>query len=581
MDDSQYLNVTSATQAHEQRGSSLPPSEWHESRALEKFDLYADRWQLTSRDSVNVGLLRALLPSPILRDGAIRTLAHLAETKSYGLCDGTARYMRYLLRFWKKPLGDQIPASAVASFRHHCRERDGHDEIMSSRIRPFLRKWYELGNPGVSRELVEQMADWKLSNREKGARANRLDPNEGPLMPDENLSFQALALTAYQQGACSLSDYANFRLASLGFRRPVQIAALKCKDMDDSRLEDPEPTQPPKRVLILKVPRAKAGRLWRENFRSIPLSADSWNLLALHRREVIRRFDEQLAALGLELQMQDRDLIHRELALFPAWISINTSLKTVTDLLANGRHADAVNHLREIAVSDIWHAYPKSNVNFPLDRIVAATGAVNRDGNPLQMFPYRFRYTAEFDMERQGYSPSVRAWNLDHDSTESLANYHTNGPDAAARLSKATALRMAPIVRMFQGKVVDHELDAEGGNDPDASRLFIHGVQEGATCAAKRGCGMTAIPRCCYSGCPHFRPWLDGPHEALLEELLEERELHFRILRPIDDRQMIEANDGLILGVIQVIRLCDARRQELSAKAEQAGNKKTSKGART
>jgi len=33
---------------------------------------------------------------------------------------------------------------------------------------------------------------------------------------------------------------------------------------------------------------------------------------------------------------------------------------------------------------------------------------------------------------------------------------------------------------------------------------------------------------------------------------------------------MIEANDGLILGVVQVIRLCEVRRQELAAKAEQA-----------
>jgi hypothetical protein len=64
-----------------------------------------------------------------------------------------------------------------------------------------------------------------------------------------------------------------------------------------------------------------------------------------------------------------------------------------------------------------------------------------------------------------------------------------------------------------------------------------------------------------------------------LDELLEERELLLKTLRPLEDREIIEANDGLILGVVQVIRLCEARRQELVAQAEQAGSKRTRRGA--
>lgn len=579
MDDSEYLNNTRDRYIPDAGASSQPPSEWHESRERKQFDLYADRWQLTTKDSVNVGLLRALLPSPILQDGAIRTLAHLAKTQSFGHCDGTARMMRHLLQFWKIPLGDEIPAAAVASFRHHCRERDGHDVVISGRIRPFLMKWHALGYQGVSRELVEQMTDWDLVGSERGARVNRLDPNEGPLLPQENLGLQALALTAFERGAVELSDYASFRLVSLGFRRPVQIAALKGKDLDDSRLEDSKPGQPSKRVFLLHVPRAKGGRLWREHFRAIPLTTDLWNLLTLHRREVIRRFDAILTGLGLERQAQDVRMLHDELALFPSWRRLGASLEEVSSMRAEGRHGGAITRLRELALSDAWHANTKTVTAHPLQRVVAAAGTVNRDGAPLRMFPYRSRYTAEFDMEDMGCAPATIAWNLDHDSLNSLVNYHLNGPDAAARLSKATAMRMAPIVRMFQGKVVDRETDAVGGDDPEASRLFIHGVQEGATCAAKRGCGMTAIPRCCYAGCTHFRPWVDGPHEALLDELLEERELLLATLRPLEDRAMIEALDGVILGVVQVIRLCEARRQELAAEVEKASRRKKRKGA--
>ncbi|MDD2741607.1 MAG: hypothetical protein PHV02_05000 [Rhodocyclaceae bacterium] len=580
MNDSRHLNVIRDAHVSDTGNSSNLPEEWCESLAGEKFNLNADRWQLTTKKSLNVGPLRSLLHSPTLRDSGIRTLAHLAKTKSVDQCINTSLQMRHLLRFWDTPLGDEIPVAAITSFRHHSRESDGHDAKVSGRIRPFLTKWHELGYPGVSKELIEQMADWTLKNQERGARANRLDPNEGPLMPDEALSFKALALSAFEKGSIPLADYASFRLASLGYRRPEQIVSLKCKDMDDSRLETREPNRLPERMLLLMVPRVKGGRSWRKHFRSIPLSVDLWNLLALHRTEVIRRFDELLASLALKLQQQELKFIHDELALFPAWMLIKKSLQTLAMLIDDGKYGEAVNHLRDLVVSRTWHAETIVGIRDPLARIVAATHAINRNNEPLKVFQTRFRYTANFEMERQGCPPPVRAWNLDHETTDSLISYHTNGPDAAARLSKATANGMSKYVRMFQGKVVDRESDAEGGSDPDASRLFIHGMHEGATCSVKRGCGMTTIPRCCYAGCAHFQPWVDGPHEALLDELLEERELLLKSLRPLEDRKIIEANDGLILGVAQVIWLCESRRQELIAEAKQADGKKHHKGAR-
>lgn len=581
MNDSLHLHDTPDAYVADAGGSSRPPSEWLESKAGKLFDLHADRWQLTTKQSVNVAQVRAALSSQILQDGAVRTLAFFAKNGSAGHCIDLARGLRRLLTFaGTRICGDEIPVAEVANFRHVLFERDGHDEAVASRLRPFLKKWHALGHPGVSLDAAIEMSSWTLQNRERGIAVNRLDPNEGPLMPSEHLNFNVLALNAFEQGEVLLADYVCIRINEITGRRPEQLAQLKMKDMDDSRFEDPEPDNPKKRILLLRVPRIKGGRKWRHNFRAVSLSADIWNLLTTHRLEVTARFDALLADIGLELQSKDLAFIHGELPLFPGRFTgvsnIRKSINRVRALLTEGRHGDAVGQLRTDAASDFWHKQANALVNVTLQRVLQVVDATNRNGEPLKATPYRFRYTLEYEMERIGCSPPVIAWNMDHDSLESLVSYSRNGPDRAARLSKATARGMAKIARMFQGRVVDSEADAEGGDDPDNSRLFIHDGKEGATCAAKRGCGMTAIPRCCYAGCAQFRPWVDGPHEEFLEELLEERDRDLQILRPVEDRAIIEANDSVIIGVVQVLHLCETRRQELA----QANSTKAIKRAR-
>lgn len=578
MDDSQRMHSPDSDLLINS-GGAPPPCEWRRSRGGQEFDLYADRWCLTSRDSINLAPLHAALRSDTLQKGAIRTLAHLAEESSYGHCADTLRQLRYLFEHAGHQIaGDEIPETAVVSYRHFCRARDGHDDTIQGRLRPFLTKWHALGYPGVSRELVERMANWTLTGSERGVAVNRLDINAGPMMPDEHQSFAVLALMAFEQERVTRSDYTVYRVLDVTGRRPEQMVQLKIKDMDDSKPEDNEPGQPPRRILLLHVPRIKGKRKWRQHYRAVPLSTDLWNLIITHGQDVKARFDALLIKLSLELQPLDLGSIHRELPLFPGWKSIARSLDSLSKLLEDGRHGDVVTQLRHMAESSTWHADDKDAVWTPLRRIIAKVGALNREGKPLHLFPYRFRYTMEYELERMGCQPSVIAWQLDHSSLESLVSYRKKGPDHAARLSKATARRMTKYARMFQGKVVDTEADAEGGDDPENSRLFIHEAKEGATCAVKRGCGMTAIPRCCYAGCMHFRPWIDGPHEQFLEELLEERERDRQALRPVEGRPIVEANDHVILGIVQVISLCENRREELARASTSRTTKQSCKG---
>lgn len=72
------------TSAAEQPTGQTGPEEWHESRDGQRFNLHADRWQLSARTAVNVGLIRRPCWSPVLADGAVRTLMEHAKKASPG-----------------------------------------------------------------------------------------------------------------------------------------------------------------------------------------------------------------------------------------------------------------------------------------------------------------------------------------------------------------------------------------------------------------------------------------------------------------------------------------------------------------
>lgn len=135
---------------------------------------------------------------------------------------------------------DEISYALLVSFREACWRHDGHDHLISARIRPFLRRWHRLGYPGVPKALIETIEGWVVKNPEKGIAVNRLDPNSGPLMPDEHTSLAAYWLTMFEQGKMDLSDYVMARLSSVTGRCSEQIRQLKLRDMDDTHFEDSE-----------------------------------------------------------------------------------------------------------------------------------------------------------------------------------------------------------------------------------------------------------------------------------------------------------------------------------------------------
>jgi len=187
----------------------------------------------------------------------------------------------------------------------------------------------------------------------------------------------------------------------------------------------------------------------------------------------------------------------------------------------------------------------------------------------LYVNPRRFRYTIGTELVKKGVAATVAAHLLDHSSLDSLKSYQKIIPDHAIPINKAMALGMKPLVQMFRGQPVDRELDAKGGDRPEKTRILYDG-QGTATCGIDRQCGLDQIPRCCYT-CNHFQPWLDGPHEPLLEVLLEERQQRSELLGP---SEIVGVNDVTIYAVVEVIQRCESRRQELAAQSASTTRRK-------
>lgn len=273
------------------------------------------------------------------------------------------------------------------------------------------------------------------------------------------------------------------------------------------------------------------------------MSLELWTVLEAQRKNSISSVER---VLGHELQEVDRSA----LPLFPdlTVLERNQSVAKLRSLLATDHL-----HLRSAQVTAI------------LKKVVADAGVISeRTGQLLDVVATRFRYTKGTRAAREGFGLMVIAELLDHTDIQNTGVYTKNVPEYANALNKAMALQLAPYAQAFQGVLVDQEADAMRGADL-SSRIKFKG-QNMATCGQYGFCGANA-PIPCYT-CNHFQPWLDGPHEEVLADLLSERD---RVREITDDMAMASTNDRTILAVINVIQRCEARRTELAMTARKVG----------
>ncbi len=403
---------------------------------------------------------------------------------------------------------DAITDIVLMNYRGSLKDAD---RWRLSALSSAITRWHALGYPGVQKSAVTFLRALRHERPAAGTAVLTMDPVSGPFTDIEVEATQAALTGAFASGALALADFLVTNIFLLTGARPVQIAALKVCDLSITTSRDGT------RGYTLSIPRAKQrGERSRTQFKHRALLPQLGELLAHHaaqvRNEFVARLDDPATA-----------------PLFPALF----------------RSA-----VKEPALE--WHL-PSGYLSKRLKQALSSIAPRSeRTGKPLVMLPLRFRRTLGTRAAVEGYGELVIAELLDHSDTQCVGIYTAASPGMIERIDRAVAFQMAPLARAFSGTLIeDGSTSAVTITDPQLDPTMRRPV---GSCGLHGRCDFLA-PVACYT-CKSFFPWLDGPHEAMLDHLLAERE---QLLAETDAR-LASVNDRTICAVAEVVLLCRERR---------------------
>lgn len=383
----------------------------------------------------------------------------------------------------------------------------------------LLRRWHRLGYAGVDDDAVLLLKQLRLHGNRKGEAVLTMDPNEGPFTYLELEGLQAALNAAYAEGRVNTEQFVLAWLYMLLGQRNTQHAVLKVCDVRLVRNEDGEPTY------SIMMPRAKQRhRDLRDEFTERPLIEQFGEILYEYAERLRQEFATALPDAG-------------EAPLFPSRASTRWS-------------------------DDYKFHQSSSELGQILKAVLESLEVVSeRTAQKLKILPVRFRRTIGTRAAEEGYGPLVIAKLLDHTDTQNVMVYSANSPAIIDRIDRSVAMGMAPLAQAFAGVVVDGLL---GEHDP-AQRIIDLRIDRSGEAMGECGrhgfCGFNA-PIACYT-CKSFEAWLEGPHEAVLSYLIQNRE---RLLNT-SDKRIACINDRTIFAVAAVIQRCAEFRAEQSVES--------------
>ncbi|MFH0022901.1 site-specific integrase [Pseudomonas fluorescens] len=494
--------------------------------------LVDEYWILNRNVTLNIKAVRGLLPAES-EQGLIQTLKVFATNSSAHHVQNI--YTRYcaLLRFAS---GEPVSPNLIARYRQTL---SADNEWYLGAIRVLIKQWHRLGYPGLHPELNGFLTALVLRANRKGEAVKQLDPERGPLSDIELLGFNDDVVQAYEVGSISITELALSLLASHTGSRPIQLTNTRLVDLsDDSNDQGGQ-------FFFIAIPRAKQpGHAFRVLFRKRAITEELFTILSA-QATYVRSTAAAIWSFTLSESMAN------QLPLFPNWKALK-AIRSQAEFAA-------------MMVTDRLHLGSR-RVSVILQRITEQIGFISeRTDRTLNLSARRFRYTVGTRAAREGYGPLVIAELLDHSNTQYVGVYTQNVPEHAARIDQAVASQLAPFAQAFAGVIVSSRAAATRGDDPASDVRSTSGRGAG-TCGSFGFCAAN-VPIPCYT-CIHFQPWLDGPHQEVLSELLEERE---RVVGATHDLTIASVLDRSILAVTQVVEACNAQRSEATSKNDSVG----------
>ncbi len=481
------------------------------------FDPVSAHWKLNKDVTISL-----VLPSEIDKDtelGFRATLQRYAE-------EASARHTRNMETRFKRYLRDTGASLVTPKDLMNWRALLGQDEQWQlGGLKGFLLAWHDYGFAGISKEVVDLLQSWRIQGNEKGAAVASGCPETGPYTDLEIAALLDWANMAVANRTLAFEDYAYLLTLAMTARRPVQIAALRGKDLTQTALNGV-------RQFRLNSPRAKQrGAGFRESFRSLAIIEDLFLVLQQQHRQSVIAIER---GIGARL---DPDLAGE----IPIFINPQV-VKRFSD----------VGDLRKTlfgSAPDRLHATTEQLASSLRRCARASTARSERTGEFIRLSATRFRHTRGTKLRREGFGPFVIAELLDHSDIQNVKVYTDNTAQEAVVINELVGPQLAPFAQACLGRLVKSERDAVRGDDP-RSRVPNDHQNTLGTCGNYGFCASGY--RACYT-CYHFQPWIDGPHEEVLQDLYREKE-RARAAGCAD--VVVDANDQLILAVEHCILLC-------------------------
>ena len=173
---------------------------------------------------------------------------------------------------------------------------------------------------------------------------------------------------------------------------------------------------------------------------------------------------------------------------------------------------------------------PEGAINHAMRRFAQEVNLISpRTQRRLVINPRRFRFSIATHMAEEGASVFHIAEVLDHSDTQNVRVYIETVSSIADPVAKATDEVLAPLVRRFQGTIIDSAGSPAFAGLPNqvipaiAPHLGIANLNAGGIglCGRdvrKDGLCRLLPPLSCYL-CPSFAALRDGPHREMLDSI--------------------------------------------------------------
>lgn len=455
-------------------------------------------------------------------DATVRFIRHVMESQSSTSAMNTFRALVLAFQspsFVEADLADEvIPINLFHDLRGAAHDWRLH----------YVRQWYSFGADhgfkNFSPEVAFAIDQIRIGGNEKGQAVLSMDPETGPLTDLEVNGLLNALRAADNSSLFPLQWKAALWLSIALGPNPMQMALLREEDL--KVFEDDDGNT----YFQIDVPRHKKGDVGvRDSFRRRALNAEIGQILL----ELIDRNGAERLEWPDDAPVGIRPLFHRQRP--------RRSIK-------NGPMAEYAMHLTSTEFSDLVR-----------DAADALSVMSHRTNAPLKVNSRRLRYTFATRLVREGVSKREVAELLDHSDLQNVQVYFDLKSDIVEKLDKAMALALGPIAQAFMGKVVRGPEEATRGADP-ASKVAVFdaensAIKEVGSCGSFSFCRLAA-PVACYT-CKSFQPWMDGPHDILLDDLLKQRE---RKQAAGLDGRMVALMDSTIIAIADVISRIDAIR---------------------